>query len=121
MHEDSSDCAPGCQEYTFHQNSIFYKSDALLGEDLRNIIQQFPYLKEEDFHEKHNKLAIYSGLKFWITFFKKSISASLSIQEKLMITSDEEAEYNILDLFSDIGGGLGIFLGLSIMRLVSFA
>ena len=58
-----SGCPPGCLEYTFHQNSIFYKSDALLGEDLRNIIEQFPSLKNEDFHEKHNKLDIYSGSK----------------------------------------------------------
>ena len=52
-------------------------------------------------------------------FSKNCILASLSIQEKLMITSDEQAEYNVLDLFSDIGGGLGIFLGLSIMRSVN--
>ena len=58
-----SGCPPGCLEYTFHQNSIFYKSDALLGEDLRNIIKQFPSLKDEDFHDKHNKLDIYAGLK----------------------------------------------------------
>ena len=36
-----------------------------------------------------------------------------------MITSDEEMEYDIFALFSDIGGGLGIFLGLSFLRLVN--
>ena len=54
-------------KYTFHQNSIFYKSDALIGEDLQNIIKElneneiYRFLREEDFHEKHNQLAIYSG------------------------------------------------------------
>ena len=36
-----------------------------------------------------------------------------------MITSDEEMEYDIFALFSDIGGGLGIFLGLSFLRLLN--
>ena len=43
---------------------------------------------------------------------------SLNIQEKTMIASDEEQEYGIFALLSDVGGGLGIFLGLSFLRLV---
>ena len=35
-----------------------------------------------------------------------------------MIASDEEQEYGIFALLSDVGGGLGIFLGLSFLRLV---
>merc|ERR1712130_90351 len=36
----------------------------------------------------------------------------------MMITSSEEAEYTLFDLFSDVGGGLGIFLGLSLVSIL---
>jgi len=43
-------------------------------------------------------------------------SALIKVQENIMITSDEEVEYGIFELLSDVGGGLGIFLGLSLLR-----
>ena len=62
----------------------------------------------------------YSGTVFSTVWFELWLYlASLNIQEKTMITSDEEQEYGIFSLLSDVGGGLGIFLGLSFLRLVS--
>ena len=54
------------------------------------------------------------------SFYEKlnytTYSILMKVQENKMITSDEEIEYGIFSLLSDAGGGLGIFLGLSLLR-----
>ena len=65
---------PGCVEYSFHQKAISYTSD------------------ETVFAKHLGKLGF------------SVFAATLNIREKTMVTSDEEAEYTIYDLFSDVGG-----------------
>ena len=77
---------PGCTEYSFHQQTISYKMDD----------------------------SIYK--KIYETGHYKTFSMLIKVQENKMITSDEEIEYGIFALLSDAGGGLGIFLGLSLLR-----
>ena len=76
----------GCTEYGFHQNTISYGMDDSI---------------YKSFYARQN----------YTTY-----SACLKVKENIMITSDEVVEYDIFALFSDVGGGLGIFLGLSLLR-----
>ena len=81
---------PGCTEYDFDQHTVSYQLDDSI---------------YKMFYKKHNF---------------QTYSILLRVKERLMITSDEEIEYSIFALFSDIGGGLGIFLGLSFLRFAQY-
>ena len=64
--------------------------------------------------DAEKKRWFYPTLGSWFVMEQKSEIIANMIKQT-MIVSDEKPEYTLFNLFSDVGGGLGIFLGLSLI------
>ena len=109
--EDSAKCLPACNSFNFHVETLHVRyTEYYVRPSKTQLIQ---YMKEEDdYQEKLRRQLQLNGSDIEI------VSAIIHISEIANELHEEAPTYPLTYLLSDVGGALGLCLGLSIWTIM---